>query len=156
MIQDANAIFSGSISAAGVVSGQTVTGTDTTVLSTNTYDLGVARDVGKGESLNIAIEVITAASGGTSVQFQLIEADDAALTSNVKIINETGAIPVASLTINKQFNMPVGRVDPNAAKRYLGIRYALVGAVAAGAYFAALTKDAQDPGTYYASGFSVL
>ena len=91
MIIDNNAIFSGSITnAAGssgtVVAGQTVTGTNTSVLSTNTYDLGVARDIGKGEALELAIEVITAASGGTSVQFQLIQADDAALTSNVQEI----------------------------------------------------------------------
>ena len=51
MIIDNNAIFSGSITnAAGssgtVMAGQTVTGTNTSVLSTNTYDLGVARDIG--------------------------------------------------------------------------------------------------------------
>ena len=161
MLIDNNAIFSGSVTnAAGssgtVVAGQTVTGTNTSVLSTNTYDLGVARDIGKGEALEIAIETITAASGGTSVQFQLIQADDAALTSNVQVINQTDAIAVATLTAGKQVSLHVDRVDPLSAKRFLGIRYVLVGAVAAGAYFAALVKTIQDPQTSYPNGFSVL
>ena len=161
MIIDNNAIFSGSITnAAGssgtVVAGQTVTGTNTSVLSTNTYDLGVARDIGKGEALELAIEVITAASGGTSVQFQLIQADDAALTSNVQVINQTDAIAVATLTAGKQVSLHVDRVDPLSAKRYLGIRYVLVGAVAAGAYFGAFVKSIADPQVNYPGGFAVL
>ena len=44
MITDVLTQFSGGY-ASGVATGQTVTGTDTTVLSTNTYDLGVARDL---------------------------------------------------------------------------------------------------------------
>jgi hypothetical protein len=139
-----------------VVAGQAVTGTNTSVLSTNTYDLGAARDLGKGEPLELVIETITAASGGTSVQFQIIQADDAALTSNVQVINQTDAIVIATLTLGKQISLHVDRVEPLAAKRYLGVRYVLVGAVAAGAYFAAFVKSIQDPQTSYPNGFAVL
>jgi hypothetical protein len=156
MIIDNNLILSGAISAAGVVTGQTVTGTNTSVLSTNTIDLGSARDIGKGEPLEVAIEVITAASGGTSVQFQLIQADDAALTTNVQVIVQTDAIAVATLTAGKQIPLHVDRVDPYPARRYLGVRYALVGTVAAGAYLSAVVKSIADPGTYYPNGFAVL
>lgn len=156
MIIDANTIFSGALSAAGVMTGQTVTGTNTSVLSTNTYDLGVARDIGKGAPLEVAIEVMTAASGGTSVQFQIIEADDAALTTNVQVVVQTDAIPVATLAAGVQVPLHIDRVDPYPARRYLGIRYVLVGAVAAGAYFAAIVKDLADKQVNYASGFAVL
>jgi hypothetical protein len=155
MITDALLQLSGSY-AAGVLTGQTVTGTNTAVLSTNTLDLGVARDIGKGEMLEIAIEVVTAASGGTSVQFQLIEADDAALTTNVQVIVQTDATPVATLAVGVQVPLHVDRVDPYPARRYLGLRYQLVGAVAAGAYFAAIVKNIADKQVNFANGFAVL
>jgi len=155
MITDALLQLSGGFSS-GVATGQTVTGTNTTVLSTNTIDLGSARDIGKGEMLEIAIEVITAASGGTSVQFQLIEADDAALTTNVQVIVQTDAIAVATLTAGVQVPLHYDRVDPYPARRYIGLRYALVGAVAAGAYWAAVVKNIADKQVNYANGFAVL
>lgn len=155
-IIDAFTVFSGSTSAAGVISGQTVTGTNTSVLSTNTYDLGVARDIGKGMPLNVIFETIVAASGGTSVQFQVITADDAALSSNVEVINQTDAIPVATLTAGTQIPLVIDRIDPLPAKRYIGLRYVLVGAVAAGSYFAGIVVNVPDKQTNYASGFVVL
>ena len=161
MILDNNAILSGSVAntagAAGtVIAGQTVTGAGTSVLSTNTYDLGVARDIGKGESLDVAIEVTTAVVGGTSVQFQIIQADDAALSVNVQVIVQTDAIPIASLVLGAQIPVHVDRVDPYPARRYLGVRYVQVGTVTAGAYFAAIVKSIADKQVNYANGFAVL
>lgn len=156
MILDANTILSGALTAAGVVTGQSVTGTNTSVLSTNTYDLGVARDLGKGAALEVAIETIVAASGGTSVQFQLIEADDAALSVNVQVIVQTDAFPVATLVAGTQIPLHVDRVDPYVARRYIGLRYQLVGAVAAGSYFAAVALNIADKQVNYTSGFAVL
>lgn len=161
MILDNNAILSGSVtnaagSAGTVIAGQTVTGAGTSVLSTNTYDLGIARDIGKGESLDVAIEVTTAVVGGTSVQFQIIQADDAALTTNVQVINQTDAIPIASLVLGAQIPVHVDRVDPYPARRYLGVRYVQVGTVTAGGYFAAIVKSVADKQVNYPNGFAVL
>jgi len=161
MIIDNNAILSGSVtnaagSAGTVIAGQTVTGVGTSVLSTNTYDLGVARDIGKGEALEVAIEVTTAVVGGTSVQFQIIQADDAALSVNVQVIVQTDAIPVASLVLGAQIPVHVDRVDPYPARRYLGVRYVQVGTVTAGGYFAAIVKSVADKQVNYANGFAVL
>ncbi len=163
MYTDAFLQLSGAITQTGsgtgvqtVVTGQTVTGTDTSVLSTNNIDLLTARDIGKGEPLNVDIDVITAASGGTSVEVQFVEADNAALSSNLKVLGSTGAIPVATLVAGARLSMRVPRCDPNAAKRYLGLRYVTVGAVAAGAYFATIVKDLADVPVYYPSGITVL
>ena len=155
MITDVLTQFSGGY-ANGAATGQTVTGTDTTVLSTNTYDLGVARDLGKGEPLEITIAVVTAASGGTSVKVQLIQADDAALTSNVQVIVQTADIPVATLVAGASIPLHVDRVDPFSPKRYIGLRYVTVGAVTAGAYWAAVTKVISDKQVNYPAGFAVL
>ena len=155
MITDLLATFSGTSTGSGIT-GQTVTGTSVAVLGTSSYDLGVARDIGKGEPMNIAFEVVTAASGGTSVQFQYVQADDAALSTNLEVLGETDAIPVASLTAGTQIVLPVPRVEPRNARRYVGVQYNLAGAVAAGAYFAAMVHDVSDKQQSYASGFSVL
>lgn len=154
MLTDALCQLSGSI-AGNVVTGQTVTGTGN-VLSTNTYDLGVARDIGKGEALEVAIETIVAQAGGTSVQFQLIQADDAALSTNVQVIVQTDAYPTATLTAGVQIPLHVDRVDPYPARRYLGLRYVIVGTSTAGSFFATIVKSIADKQVNYPNGFAVL
>lgn len=164
MILDAFYTLSGSISAAGVLSGQSVTGTNTSVLSTNTVDLGPLTlggnqpgDTGAGEPLELMFNILAAPTVGTSVQFQLIQADDAALSSNVQVINQTDAFPIASLPINTLVPLHWNRAAPYAPKRYIGARYVLVGAIASTSIFAALTKDAQDvKNIFYKSGYAVL
>ena len=163
MIFDALLILSGAVSpTTGALTGQTVTGTDTTVLSTNTIDVGPLAlggnqntDMGSGDPLQVAIRVMVAASGGTSWQAQVIHADDAALTSNVQVLGQSGAIPIASMTAGTQIVVPLTRVAPFTAKRYLGLRYVLVGAVSAGAYVAGIVEDAQSPNTPFRAGWSV-
>lgn len=155
MYVDANLAVSGSITG-NTVSGQTATGTDTSVLSTNTIDLLQAREIGEGENLYLRAEVVTAGSGGTSVEIQAIATDAANLTGNVTVIGTTGAIPVASLTAGARF---AARINPHLTskgQRYLGVRYVTVGAVSAGAYYADFGHDLQDGQKMYPVGFAVL
>lgn len=154
MLTDALATLSGSITG-NVIAGQAANGAGN-ILSTNTYDLGVARDIGKGEPLEVAIEVLTAPTAGTSVQFQLIQADDAALSVNVQVIVQTDAIPIASLPAGTQVPLHVDRVDPYPARRYLGLRYVNVGAIATASYFATIVKAIADKQVNYPNGFAVL
>lgn len=156
MITDNNLLLSGSVSAAGAVSGQTVTGTDTSVLSTNTVDLGTTRDLGEGTDLYGRFEVLTAASGGTSVEMQVIATDAANLTGNVTVIGTTGAIAVASLTAGARFACAINPRLASKGQRYVGVRYVLVGAVTAGAYYADLGLEVQDGQKFYPSGYAVL
>jgi hypothetical protein len=162
MILDANLILSGSISAAGVVTGQAANGAGN-VLGTNTYDLAPLTiggnqvgDTGAGESLEIEFSVLTAPTVGTTVQFQLIQADDAALTSNVQVINQTDAIPIASLPAGTIVPLHWDRAAPYAPKRYVGVRYVNVGAIATFSVFAATVKNLQDSkNIYFKSGYAV-
>jgi hypothetical protein len=162
MITDGNLILSGAVSAAGVLSGQAANGAGN-ILGTNTIDNGPlalggnqAGDTGSGESLEIAFSVLTAPTVGTNVQFQLIQADDAALTSNVQVINQTDAFAIAALPAGTIVPLHWDRAAPYAPKRYVGVRYVNTGAIATFSVFAAVVKNVQDvKNIYYKSGFLV-
>jgi hypothetical protein len=157
MIQDARLLVSGSISSSdNSITGQTVTGTDTTVLSTNTVDLSVNRDIGEGHDVHARIQVATAASGGTSVEVQVVTADNAALSTNLTVIGSTGAIPVASAAAGARFALQINPRIASKGQRYLGLRYVLVGAVSAGAYVGDFGVGIQDGQKFYPSGFAIL
>lgn len=162
MILDALQTLFGSVSAAGVVTGAAANGAGN-ILSTNTIDMAPlalggnqAADTGAGEALAVVFDVLTAPTVGTSVQFQLIQADDAALTSNVQVINQTDAIPIASLPAGTLVPLHWDRAAPYAPKRYVGARIVNVGAIATLSVFASVVKNVQDvKNIYYKSGYAV-
>ena len=91
------------------------------------------------------------------MQFQLIQADDAALTSNVQVIVQSDAIPIASLPINSIVPLHWDRAAPYAPQRYIGVRYVNVGVIATFSVAAFLTKNVQDvKNLFFKSGYSVL
>lgn len=155
MIADAFLQLSGGISG-NTVTGQTVTGTDTSVLSTNTIDLTQSRDIGEGEDLYFRTQVITAFAGATSVEFQAITADNANLTGNVTVIGSTGPIPLAQLVAGARFASKLRPRIGSLGQRYVGGRYVIVGAGSAGAVFSDLGLEIQDGQKFYASGFNVI
>lgn len=163
MILDALMLLSGSVSALGVLTGQAVNGAGS-ILSTNTIDIAPlalggnqAGDIGAGEELYVEFSVLTAPTVGTSVTFQLIQADDAALTSNVQIISQTDAFPIASLPIGTIIPLHWDPSAPYAPKRYIGARYVNVGAIATFSVAAAVVKNVQAvKNLYYKSGYAVV
>lgn len=163
MILDNLLVLCGSISAAGAISGQAMNGAGN-VLSQNTVDLGPLSiggnqvgDVGAGEALEVVFNILTAPTVGTNVQFQIIQADDAALTTNVQVINQTDAFPIASLPAGTLIPLHWDRAAPYAPKRYWGLRVVNTGAIATLSVFAAVTKNVQDiKNLNFKSGFAVL
>lgn len=162
MILDSSLLLSGAISAAGVLTGQAANGAGS-ILSTNTIDTAPltlggnqATDTGAGEQLSITFSVMTAPTVGTSVQFQIIQADDAALTSNVQVISQTDAFTIAQLPAGTLVPLKWDRAAPFAGKRYVGARYVNVGAIATFSVVAAAVKNVQDvKNITYKSGFAV-
>lgn len=163
MILDNLLVLCGSISAAGVVTGQAMNGAGN-VLSVNTVDLaplaiGVNQpgDTGAGEALEVLFSVLTAPTVGTNVQFQLIQADDAALSVNVQVINQTDAFTIATLPVGTIIPLHWDRSAPYAPKRYFGARVVNTGAIATLTVFAAVMKSVQDlKNLNYKSGYAVL
>lgn len=128
----------------------------TTAVSTDKVDLSVARDIGEGENLYMNFCVPTALTGGTSVKFEVVVADDAAISSNVTVVGSSDAVVAASLVAG--FNQAV-RINPiigSLGKRYLAARYTIVGTFSAGAVIADIVHDIQDGKKSYASGFTVV
>lgn len=163
MILDSALLLSGSISATGALTGQAANGAGS-ILSTNTIDLAPltlgsnqVADYGAGEQISMVFSVLTAPTVGTNVQFQVIQADDAALSSNVQVLNQTDAFPIASLPAGTVVPLTIDPAAPYAPKRYLGARYVNTGAIATFSVVAEFVKNVQGvKNTYYKSGFAVL
>jgi hypothetical protein len=108
-------------------------GATTTALSTNTIDLGAAGtpalggsviyDIGRSSELDVVVQVVTAfTSGGAgTLEVELVMADDAALTTNLTVLQATGDIALATLVAGYQFR--IGKLPHGISRRYLGLRY---------------------------------
>lgn len=128
----------------------------TTAVSTDTIDLSVARDMGEGRELFMNFAVGTAFAGGTSTNFEIIIADNAALSSNVVVVGASGAIATADLTAGRTIAVNINPQVASLGKRYLGARYTVVGTNSAGTVTADVVLDIQDGRKSYPSGFSVV
>ena len=128
----------------------------TTAVSTDTVDLSVARDMGEGGDLYMNFAMTEAFAGGTSTNFEIIIADNAALSSNVVVIGASGAIVTASLTLGTNVAVRLNPQIASLGKRYLGARYTVSGTNTAGKVVADIVMDVQDGKKFYASGFTVV
>jgi hypothetical protein len=94
-------------------------------------DLGADRQIALGNGIMFHATVSTAAtsSGLTTVALQLVSADDAALTSDVKVHLTSATFAVADLTKGRLIMASALPWDLTNYNRYLGIRQ-VVGAAA--------------------------
>lgn len=139
MITDAQTKFS---DAQAVTSG--------TQVSTNAYDMGVARDIGRGRDLRIYANVVTAFAGGTSLQVNVIESANSDLSS-ATVIASGPTIAEASLTAGK---VALDIALPQTSKRYVGLQFVSVGVHTAGAVTGGIVMNTDSNTTFPAvTGF---
>ena len=118
---------------------EAVDGAAGTVKLGKALDMSVAADQGEGYPLYLVILFTTTTAGGTSTQYNLVTADNAALDSNPVVLLGTPAIPVAS-GVAGTYAIVVAIPKANY-KRFLGINLTRVGTVTAGAVSAFLVQD---------------
>lgn len=128
----------------------------TTAVSSDTIDLSVARDIGEGHNLLMNFAVTEAFAGGTSTTFEVIIADNAALTSNVTVVGSSNAVATASLPLGTNVAVRINPLIGSLGKRYIGARYTVSGTNTAGKVTADIVETIQDGKKFYASGFSVV
>ena len=152
MITDVLLTVSGANNPGTAISGQAITAT---AVSTNTIDLGTARDIGEGENLYMVFTVVEAFNTLTSLTMNVITDDNAALSSGT-VIASTGAVVLANLTAGKQYVVRLPAQIASLGERYLGASYTVTGtAPTTGSILAQIVLDIQDGKKFYASGFSV-
>ncbi|MDP1824910.1 MAG: hypothetical protein Q8L48_16760 [Archangium sp.] len=134
---------------------QSIAAVASTVLCSKSVDLGsltevdskgnlVLNDIGRS-LIDLFVQITTAVTSGgaATIDFQLIQADDEGLTTNVEVLQSTGALAIAGLTVGKQIKLGL---PPGFTKRYMGLQYVIATATTtAGNVFAALipNKDAR-------------
>lgn len=135
--------------------------TDAVKLGKFTNAAGVAQptpDIAIGEPIGAVFHIRGAnAAGGTSIDFQVISATDAAGTG-ATVLASTGAVALASLTQNARFVLyvPVDKIPSNAT--HIMTQAVRVGTFTgttslSTSYFTPLSMIQNDK--YYSSGFSV-
>ena len=134
---------------------QSIVGTGN-IISTNTIDLSQNRDMGEGNELVARFQIGTAVVGGTSVEMQVITADDPNLTVGVTVIETSGAVPVAQLAAGRRFVQAISPRIGSNGQRYLGARFVVAGTTTAGTITADVGLDYQGSARPYPSGFTVL
>lgn len=115
-----------------------------TQLSTNAYDMGIARDVGRGRNLRVVVNATTAFASGTSLQTNVVESVNSDLSS-ASVIATGAVIAEASLTAGKSL---LDIVLPQTSKRYVGLQFVTVGTHTAGAVTGGIVMDS-DSNTYF-------
>lgn len=133
-----------------------------TAVSTNTYDLGVARDVGPGEDLyfNTTIDTTFTAGGAGTLQIQVISSAAANLSSPTVLI-ETPALALAQLTAGRApitIRMPRSLLTTQPiGQRYIGLQYTVAtGPMTAGALTTNMVTGDYDTNKLYPVGTTIL
>lgn len=92
----------------------------------------IGRDFGRGEPHEVVVQTVAATfAGGTSIQVQFVQADDAALGTNLEVLAETAAITLAVHNV-VGYRWRIQVVPVGITRRYIGVRYVSVGTYTGG------------------------
>lgn len=108
-------------------------------------------DVGRGSDVHLLVQIVEtflAAAGAATLQVELVQADDAALTANVEVLVGSQAIAKAALVAGYQFRLHV--LPTGITRRYIGLRYTIAtNPGTAGKMTAGIVVDCQNsPGSF--------
>lgn len=124
--------------------------TSGTQLSTNNDDMTVVRDIGRGKIIRLFAEVVTAFTGGTSLQANIIQSPNADMSSPTVIFS--GPILLeASLVVGANL---LDAAILKTSQRYVAVQYVSVGTHTAGAVTGGILFDVDSKSDFpAATGF---
>lgn len=101
-----------------------------TAVGTNTIDTNATNDVGVGEEIVVEFTVDVDFAGGTSLRCDIVDDDNAALSSPT-VLASSAVILTAALLAGRD---PIRVTLPAGAQtqRYLGVQYTIVGTMSGG------------------------
>jgi hypothetical protein len=161
MIQDSALVLFGSFGVNDGEYGQLISGSGTVIgnWSVDLFSQGLPQgsgDIGQGAPVYVRWQVTQAFSTATSIQLQVIVADDPTLTTNVFVIGSTDVIPLASLTLGARGALEINPRLGSKGQRYLGARLLVSGSELSGSIFVDLGLDIQDGLKLYPKSYTVL
>lgn len=123
--------------------------------STNTIDLGTARDIGEGKPLFAVFTVTEAFNNLTSILLEVVSSAAADLSSPQ--ILSMQSVLLAGLTVGSQYTVVIPPQVASLGKRYLGAYYDVTGTnPSTGKITCDIVEGIQDGKKSYASGFAVV
>ena len=109
-----------------------------TITTTSTKKLELQEDIGVGNPVNLAVQVVEDFAGCTSVQAILQTCDT--VDGTYKDVAMSGAVPVIDLKAGYRFPVPTLAAPTKAFTQF---KYVVVGTATAGKITAAVTPDVQ-------------
>lgn len=158
----------GNINASGIIVPALVTAVGTTTGASagfNVVDLNPSLGAANGGELAGSLEVVVqvlqtlTSAGAATVQFQLVQADDANLTVNVQVLTQSEPFPFGLLVAGTREALDWARAAPYVPRRYCGARIVIAGAAltnASGQFFASVGEGFHDsPARLFNTGYRV-
>lgn len=118
-----------------------------TAVSTDSVQLDGLYMGRQGDDMRAYVQVDTTftAAGAATLTVEIIEADNAALTTNVNSLWSSGALALAALAVNPKANL-VDVPFPKNTKKFVGFRYTVAtGPMTAGAVTAGFVTGTATP-----------
>jgi hypothetical protein len=102
--------------------------TGAATVSTHSYKKQTAaQDLSIGRRMALLVLPVVAAGAGSTHLLEAIQADDAALTSNVQVIGSASGILAVDLGLGDQVEVPIRQ--GSMSKQYIGFRHSCTGGV---------------------------
>lgn len=155
-MNDIQSLLIGSVDAAGVITPSSCAGTNNTVLGTNTYGLQAKGNLANSGDIYGLFTFTTGVLSGTSVEMQIIGADNAGMSINVEVLGTTGAIPIAQCGTGITFRVALNSRGSSLGKQYISCRIINVGTMTGENMIVFLDADPVDQRQAYPSGYTVL
>lgn len=112
------------------------------------HEVGNMLREGKGEPLEVLVQITEDFAGGTSMEVQTITANDAALTTEIEQMDVVSIPLTATLLAGRKFRFPLAMVLADADASHFGVQFTSVGTHTTGKVSAWIQRAGEDQNSY--------